>query len=197
MSRDEDCDVVGPIETALVTAFERDRLALLVATVACADSFIWHFYGRGLRDAENRRNAVVPSLHRRKFDVEARRDPTWQVYTALSGDPHSRRGLWGDWLGPPSLTRSRKTLVLRHRQPHHQPIHLRCHFQLARQPALRLTLNDEVQHVRLRRGRCFKLVRPGRVDIHVAGGARAGPAAIRIDPIDSLGDRRAHDGHAH
>jgi len=79
MARDEDCDVVGPIETALVTAFERDRLALLVATVAYADSFIWHFYTRDLREIENRLNAVVPSLPGRKVNVEAERDPTWQA----------------------------------------------------------------------------------------------------------------------
>src|SRR5690606_3918013 len=67
---------------------------------------------------------------------------------------------------------------------------------LARQAAVRLHVRGEVEHRLLHRRGAAGLGLEVLVDIDVAGGAGAGPAAVGVDAGDVVADRPLHDGEA-
>src|SRR3569832_1086098 len=96
----------------------------------------------------------------------------------------------------PPLWGGTKSLPLARRYPNDQPIKLWLHLDLAGQPAVRLHLEREVQHVFFHHRGPPNDVGPGRIDIAVAGRTGAGAAALGFDPGHAILDGRFHHGRA-
>src|SRR6185437_2746847 len=77
-----------------------------------------------------------------------------------------------------------------------EPVEFIADLDLARQPRIGPHVETEIEHVLLhRRGRA-DLLAPGFVDIDMAGCARAGTAAFRLDAWNGIANCRFHDGGA-
>src|SRR6266446_8587957 len=70
------------------------------------------------------------------------------------------------------------------------------YLDLAGQPAVGFQLLGEIQHLLFHVLARRQSRKPFRIDIDVAGGAGAGPAAIGVDAGNAVLDRALHDGPA-
>src|SRR6185503_20414084 len=82
-----------------------------------------------------------------------------------------------------------RELMLAFGRSHDQSIERGRHLDLAGQPAVGLELDGEVQHLLFHVLARQQLRQPLRIDIDMAGGAGARPAAIGIDARDAVLDR--------
>src|SRR5690349_8763669 len=78
---------------------------------------------------------------------------------------------------------------------HDEPVELRLELDLAGEAALIADVKGEIEHVLLHLRRRAGLVAPGIVDVDVAGGAGAGPAALGLDARHVIELRRLHERH--
>jgi hypothetical protein len=87
---------------------------------------------------------------------------------------------------------SRELTTCAGRPPHDQTVELVADLDLAGEPRIGFHVEAEIQHVLLHRRRRADDLGPGFVDIDVAGGAGAGPAAFRLDARNAALDCILH-----
>src|SRR6202167_186221 len=125
---------------------------------------------------------------------------SWRVSSPLGGPgevPTNPDCSEREWPGCVPWFRDSYRLGLPLWGAYHEAVELFAHFDLTRQPRVRLNAVSEIEHIRFHRRGFPNLFLPSGIDIDVAGRTRACATAFSLDSRNRVVDRGLHDGRPH